>query len=127
MDIKPIKTKADYETVLAEIDSLMDAEPGTDDGDRLDVLVTLAEAYERKHHTVEAPDPIEAVRHALEAKGMDESDLGEIIEARRERVWEVMNRRRPLTMPMIRRLNERLNVPAEVLIRPYQVETSKRA
>lgn len=127
MDIKPIKTKADYETVLAEIDSLMDAEPGTDDGDRLDVLVTLAEAYERKYHTVEAPDPIEAVRHALEAKGLEESDLGEIIEARRERVWEVMNRRRPLTMPMIRRLNERLNVPAEVLIRPYKLETSKRA
>jgi HTH-type transcriptional regulator/antitoxin HigA len=90
-------------------------------------LVTLAEAYERKHHAIEAPDPIEAVQHALEAKGMDESDLGEIIKARRERVWEVMNRRRRLTMPMIRRLNERLNIPAEVLIRPYQVEKSERA
>ena len=127
MDIKPIKTKADYEAALAEIDALMDAEPGTEEGDRLDILVTLVEAYERTHHAIEAPDPIEAVRHALEAQGMDESDLQDIIGARRERVWEVMNRRRRLTMPMIRRLNERLHVPAEVLIRPYELKSSERA
>ena len=101
--------------------------PETEDGDQLDILVTLVEAYEQKHDPIEAPDPIEAVRHALEAQGMDESDLQDIIEARRERVWEIMTRRRRLTMPMIRRLNERLHVPAEVLIRPYEVERPERA
>jgi len=127
MDIKPIKTEADHEAALAEIDALMDAEPGTEAGDRLDVLVTLTRAYEEKHHAIDAPDPIEAVRHALDARGMDESDLQDIMAARRERVWEVMNRRRRLTMPMIRRLHDRLGVPAEVLIRPYTVEEKHHA
>jgi HTH-type transcriptional regulator/antitoxin HigA len=125
MDIRPIKTDADYAATLREIDALMDAQPGTEDGDRLDVLVTLAEAYERTHHPIPAPDPIAAVRHALEAQGLEESDLQDIIEARRERVWEILNRRRRLTLPMIRRLNARLGVPAEVLIQPYAAESER--
>lgn len=121
MDVRPIRTEADHEAALEEIDRLMDAEPGTDDGDRLDVLVTLVEAYEQRHHRIEAADPIEAVRHALEARGLQEADLQDILRARRERVWEVMHRRRRLTMPMIRRLNEELQIPAEVLIRQYRL------
>jgi len=127
MDIRPIKTEADHAAALAEIERLMDAEPDTEAGDRLDVLVTLVDAYEAKHHPIAGPDPIAAVRHALEAQGLDESDLQDIIQARRERVWEIMHRRRPLTMPMIRKLHARLRIPAEVLIQPYQVDKSDRA
>lgn len=126
MDIRPIKSEADYEATLAEIERLMDSEAETEEGDRLDVLTTLVEAYEARHHPVAAPDPIEAVRHALEANGLEESDLQEIIRARRERVWEVMHRRRRLTMPMIRRLHASLHIPAEVLIQPYKLETTGR-
>lgn len=121
MDIRPVRTEADHVAALAEIDRLMDAEPGTEAGDRLDVLTTLVEAYEAKHHRIEAPDPIAAVRHALESQGLDDSDLQAIIGARRERVWEILNRRRPLTMPMIRRLHRHLRIPAEVLIQPYEL------
>lgn len=127
MEIQPIKSETDYQAALAEIEELMDAEPGTQAGDRLDVLATLVDAYEAKHHRIDAPDPIEAVRHALEAKGLDETDLQEILGARRERVWEIMNKRRRLTMPMIRRIHEHLNVPADVLIRDYHLETGRRA
>lgn len=122
MDVKPIKTEDDYEAALAEIEDLMDAEPGTEASDRLDVLATLTEAYERQHHPIEAPDPIEALRHALEAKGMSERELPGVMDVRRERAWEILNRRRRLTLPMIRRLHEQLAIPAEILIRPYELE-----
>lgn len=122
MDISPIRTEGDYQAALADVERLMDALPDTEDGDRLDVLTTLVEAYERRHHPIAAPDPIEAVRHALEAQGLEEADLQEIIQARRERVWEIMNRRRRLTIAMIRRLHEHLRIPAEILIQPYRIE-----
>ncbi len=120
MDIKPIKTEADYRAALKEIDHLMDAKPDTPEGDRLDVLTTLAEAWEEKHHQIEDPDPIEAILHRMEALGLARKDLEPMI-GTRARVSEVLSRKRPLTINMIRRLNEEMRIPAEVLIRPYDV------
>ena len=120
MDIKPIKIEADYESALKEIDHLMDAKPDTPEGDRLDVLTTLAEAWEEKHHQIEDPDPIEAILHRMEALGLARKDLEPMI-GTRARVSEVLSRKRPLTINMIRRLNEEMRIPAEVLIQPYDV------
>ena len=103
MTIKPIRTERDYRLALGEIDALMDAKPHTSEGDRLDILATLAEAWERKHHAIEAPDPIEALRFAMEQRGLNRRDLETYIGSR-ARVSEVLNRRRALTLPMIRRL-----------------------
>lgn len=116
MNIKPIHSTRDYRAALKEIEGLMDARPHTTDGDRLDVLATLVEAWEEKHHAIEAPDPIEAVRFAMEQRGLSRRDLEPFIGSR-ARVAEVLNRRRPLTLPMIRRLHVGLGIPAEVLIR----------
>jgi len=121
MNIKPIKTEADYEEALATIARLMDAEPGTPRGDRLDVLTMLVEAYERKKHPVESPCPVEAIKHALEARGLTNKDLETILNSRRERVWEVMHYKRPLSLTMIRKLNSGIGIPAEVLIQPYEI------
>jgi HTH-type transcriptional regulator/antitoxin HigA len=121
MDIKPIKTEADYEAALNEIDRLMAAKPDTPEGDRLDVLTTLGEAWEEKHHRIEDPDPIEAILHRMEALGLARKDLEPMI-GTRARVSEVLSRKRPLTINMIRKLNEEMRIPAEVLIRPYDVE-----
>jgi HTH-type transcriptional regulator/antitoxin HigA len=116
MDIKPIKNERDYRRVLKEIDALMDAMPNTPAGDRLDVLTTLAHAWEEKHHPIEAPRPIEAIRFAMEQRGLTRRDLEPYIGSR-ARVSEVLNHKRPLTLSMIRRLHEGLGIPAEVLIR----------
>ena len=126
MDIKPIKTEADYEAVLEEVDGLMDAEPDTPEGDHLDVLTTLVEAWEEKHHQIEDPDPIEAILHRMEALGLARKDLEPII-GTRARVSEVLSRKRPLTINMIRKLNEKMRIPAEVLIRPYGVRERMEA
>ncbi|MBC7783872.1 MAG: transcriptional regulator [Burkholderiales bacterium] len=115
MDIKPIKTERDYKRSMKEIDALMDARPGTPDGDRLDVLVTLAEAWEQKHHTIESPDPVEAIYFAMEQRGLSRQDLEPFIGSR-ARVSEVLNHKRSLTLPMIRKLHEGLGIPATVLI-----------
>ena len=115
MDIKPIKTERDYRRAMKEIDSLMDAKAGTPDGDRLDVLVTLAEAWEAKHHAIEAPDPVQAIEFAMEQRGLSRRDLEPFIGSR-ARVAEVLNHKRSLTLPMIRRLHSGLGIPAEVLI-----------
>ena len=118
MDIKPIRTEQAYRVALEEIERLMDAEPDTPDGDRLDVLATLVEAWEEKHVPIEEPDPIEAIQHCMEAMGMSRKDLESMIGGR-NRVSEVLSRKRPLTINMIRRLSERMHIPAGVLIRPY--------
>ena len=115
MEIKPIKSDRDYRRTLAQIESLMAALPGTPDGDRLDVLATLAEAWEQKHHSIGPPDPVEAIRFALEQRGLSRRDLEPILGSR-SRVAEVLNHKRRLTLPMIRRLHQRLGIPAEVLI-----------
>jgi|ERR1700722_3562753 len=116
MEIKPIKNERDYRRVMAEVDELMDARANTADGDRLDVLVTLAQAWEEKHHPIDAPDPIEAIRFAMEQRGLNRRDLEPYIGSR-ARVAEVLNHKRSLTLPMIRRLHNGLGIPAEVLIR----------
>ena len=116
MDIKPIKTKADYKAALEEIESLMRAKPDTPAGDRLDVLVTLVEAYETKHYPMELPDPVEAIKFTMEQKGLTVKDLEPMI-GRSNRVYEILNRTRPLTLKMIWRLHNGLGIPAECLIR----------
>lgn len=119
MRIKPIKTEADYQEVLKEIDRIFDAEPGTREGDRLDVLTTLVEAYEEKHFHIPLPDPIEAILYYVESRGLSRRDLERYIGSR-ARVSEVLNRKRPLTMEMIRNLHKGLGIPAEVLIQRYR-------
>lgn len=116
-DIRPIRTDADYRAALAEVSPLFDQElePGTPEGDRFDVLVTLIEAYEAKHHPMAAPDPVEAIKFRMEQQGLTPKDLEPMI-GRRNRVYEVLNRKRPLTMAMVRRLHAQLGIPAESLI-----------
>jgi len=117
MEIKPIRTKADYRRTLKEIESLMDAAPNTAKGDRLDILVTLIEAYERKHFPMDLPDPVEAIKFRMDQMGLTPKDLEPMI-GRRNRVYEVLNRKRPLTLKMAWRLHCDLGIPAENLIRP---------
>ncbi len=117
MDIKPIKTDADYRATLREIESLMAAEADTPEGERLDVLVTLVEAYEKQHFRLDPPDPIEAIKFRMEQLGLAPKDL-EPLFGRRNRVYEVLNHRRPLTLKMIWKLHRDLGIPAESLIKP---------
>ena len=119
MDIKPIKTETDYQAALEEIENLFDADPDTPEGDRLEVLVTLVEAYEEKHYSIPMPDPIEAILYHMESRGLTRLDLQQYIGSR-ARVSEVLNRKRPLSMEMIRNLHKGLGIPAEVLIQPYR-------
>jgi HTH-type transcriptional regulator / antitoxin HigA len=116
MNIKPIKTKVDYRAALKEIEGLMTARANTPEGERLDVLATLVEAYERKHYQMELPDPIEAIKFRMEGLGLKPKDLQPMIGGL-NRVYEVLNYTRPLTLSMIRRLHEGLGIPAECLIK----------
>jgi HTH-type transcriptional regulator/antitoxin HigA len=117
MDIHPIRTEADHRAALRQISALMetDPEPGTPEGDRLDILATLVQAYEARHFPIGAPDPVEAIKFRMEQSGLTVKDLEPII-GRSNRVYEVLNRKRPLTLAMIRRLHRSLGIPAEVLI-----------
>lgn len=119
MDIRPIRTKADHRWALKEVERLWDAEPGTLDGDRVDILVTLIEAYEAKHFPISAPDPIAAIEFMLEQKGLSRRDLEPAIGSR-GRVSEVLNRKRPLTLPMVRSLSRLLDIPADILAQDYR-------
>jgi HTH-type transcriptional regulator / antitoxin HigA len=116
-EVRPIRTKRDYETALKEVERLWGAKAGTPDGDRLDVLGTLIDAYETEHHPMDPPDPIEAIKFRMEQQGLTRRDLEEII-GTRTRIAEVLSRKRGLSIAMIRRLHERLGISAEVLIRP---------
>ena len=120
MDIRPIKTEADYEAALQTIDQLMDAELGTPEGDQLDVLVTLVEAYEAKYYPIADPDPIAAIVHRMEALGLTPKELEPML-GDRGRVTEILERKRPLTLSMIRKLAQGLRIPADVLIQPYEL------
>lgn len=119
--IRPIRTKADYRAALREVERHWEAEPGTPLGDRIDILVTLIEAYEAKHTPVRAPDPIAAIEFMLEQKGLNRRALEPAIGSR-GRVSEVLTRKRPLTLPMVRALSTLLDIPAEVLIQPYDLK-----
>lgn len=123
MEIKPIKTEADYRAAMEEVERLFDAAPNTPEGDRLEVLITLIEAYEEKNYVIPLPDPVEAVLYYIESRGLSRRDLEQFIGSR-ARVSEVLNRKRPLTIGMIRKLHAGLGIPAEVLIRPYNSEQS---
>ena len=115
-EIKPIRTKCDYEAALREIKRLWGGKAGSSEGDRLDVLATLIDAYEAEHFPMDPPDPIEAIKFRMEQQGLTRRDLEEII-GTRTRIAEVLNRKRGLSIAMIRRLHERLGISAEVLIR----------
>jgi HTH-type transcriptional regulator/antitoxin HigA len=117
MDIRPIHTDADYQATLREISALMidDPAPATPEGDRLDILATLVQAYEARHFPIDAPDPVEAIKFRMEQRGLSAKDLEPFI-GKSNRVYEVLNRKRPLTLAMIRRLHRGLGIPAAALI-----------
>jgi HTH-type transcriptional regulator/antitoxin HigA len=119
MEIRPVRTKAAYRAALKEIESLMRARRNTAAGERLDVLVTLVEAYEREHFPMELPDPVAAIKFVMEQRGLTVRDLEPML-GRANRVYEVLNRKRPLTLKMIWRLHKDLGIPAESLIRPAE-------
>ena len=123
-NLKPIRRKADYEAAMAEIERLWGARSGTPEGDRLDILATLVDAYENEHYPMDPPDPIEAIKFRMEQRGLTRKDLANILGSR-TRVVEVLNRRRGLSIHMIRRLHEKLGISVEVLIRP--IRTKKAA
>jgi HTH-type transcriptional regulator/antitoxin HigA len=120
MRIRPIRTKADYRAALKEVERLWDAEPGTPDGDVVDVLATLIEVYEAEHFPIAAPDPIAAIEFMMEQKGLGRRDLEPAIGSR-GRVSEVLTRKRPLTLPMVRALSALLDLPTDILTQPYPV------
>src|SRR5271166_4325400 len=119
-EVKPIRTKRDYEAALKEVERLWGTKAGTRDGDRLDVLATLIDAYEAEHYPMDPPDPIEAIKFRMEQQGLTRKDLEPII-GTRTRIAEVLSRKRGLSIDMIRRLHERLGISADVLIRPSRV------
>jgi len=119
MEIRPIRNDPDYRAALEEIERLWDAEPGTAEGDHVEVLATLVEAYETSHHPIPPPDPIAAIEFMLDQKGLTRRDLEPAIGSR-GRVSEVLNRKRPLTLPMVRALSALLQIPMEVLAQPYK-------
>ncbi len=123
MDIKPIRTETDYEAALAEVEKLWGSEPGTPEGDRFEVLFTLVEAYEEQHYPILPPDPVEAILYYMESRGLDRRDLEKYI-GPSGRVSEVLSRKRPLTLAMIRRLHSGLGIPAEILIQNSVVSQS---
>lgn len=122
-ELKPIRTEADYEAALAEVENLWGAKSGTAKGDRLDVLATLIDAYEAKHQPMDPPDPIEAIRFRMEQQGITRKDLEPMI-GTRARVAEVLNGKRSLSIDMIRRLHDGLGISADVLIRPTRSEAA---
>ena len=117
MDIKPIRNEADYRAALQEVEQLMLAQPDTAEGEKLDVMVTLIEAYEAKHFPMDLPDPVEAIKFEMERKGLTVKDLEPMI-GKSNRVYEILNYKRSLTLKMIWRLHQGLGIPAESLIKP---------
>jgi len=116
MEIKPIKTKRDYDAAMREIEGLMGAKRNSPEGDKLDLLVTLVEAYEARHFPLDLPDPVEAIKFTMEQRNLGVKDLVPFI-GQPNRVYEVLNRKRPLTMAMVWKLHTGLGIPAESLIR----------
>lgn len=119
--LRPIRNDEDYETALEEIEALWDAEEGTPEADRLDILVLLVEAYEAEHYLIPDPDPIELILHVMDARGLTRRDLEPYLGSR-ARVSEILNRRRPLSLEMIRKLQMGLGLPADVLVQSYELE-----
>ena len=122
-DVRPIRTEADYEAALEDVAALWGSATGTSEGDRLDVLATLIDAYEARHYPMDPPDPIEAIKFRMEQQGMTRKDLEDVI-GTRTRIAEVLNRKRSLSITMIRRLHDRFGISAEILIRPSRKEAA---
>jgi HTH-type transcriptional regulator/antitoxin HigA len=122
MNIKPIKTDSDYTEALQEVESLMSAKINTPEGDKLDVLVTLIESYEKKHHPILPPEPVEAIIHQMESQGLSRKDLESVLGSR-VRVSEILNRKRSLSLNTIRKLQKNLGISADILIKPYNLHT----
>lgn len=120
MEIRPIHNKKEYKAALIEIEQLWTAPAKSAKADRLDVLALLVEHYEKTHFPIADPDPIEFIEHVMESRGLSRKDLEPII-GPRGRVADILNRTRPLTLEMIRRLVSQLNLPAEVLVKPYEM------
>ena len=120
MNIRLVKTEEDYKSTLTEIERLLESDPDTPEGDRLEVLVTLVEAYEDRHYNIPLPDPIEAINYYMESRGLKRRDLEPYI-GTRARVSEVLNRKRPLTLNMIRKLHTGLGISGDVLIQPVKL------
>jgi len=120
VDVKPIRTEQEYEDALEEIERLSDAVPATPEGDYLEVLMILVEDYEEKHYPIPPPDPIEAIEYYMESRGLSRMDLEPYIGGR-GRVSEILNRRRPLTLRMIRNLEAGLGIPAAILVQEYEL------
>ena len=115
MEIKPIRTENDYEAALAEVDRLWGSDPDTPDGDRFEVLFTLVEAYEEKQYPILPPDPVDAIKYYIDSRGLERRDLEQYLGSS-GRVSEILNRKRTLTLAMIRKLNKGLGIPVEILI-----------
>jgi HTH-type transcriptional regulator/antitoxin HigA len=118
MPLRPIRSKSDYRAALKRAEALWHAKPGTRDGDEIEILATLIEAYEAEHFPIAPPDPVAAIAFMMEQKGLNRRDLEPAIGSR-GRVSEIMTRKRPLTLPMVRALSALLDLPAEILIRDY--------
>ncbi len=118
MEIKPIKTEKDYEKALKRLDVIFDARPGSKEGDEAEILSILIEKYENEHYPIVAPDPIEAIKFRMEQMGYKQKDLAEII-GYKGRVSEILNRKRKLSLEMIRKLHEKMNIPLESLVQAY--------
>ena len=125
MNIRPIKTESDYLNALSEIEALMTVEAGSPEGDRLDVMVTLVQAYEQDHYPIDFPDPVEAIKFRMEQQGLTIDDLIPVI-GRKNRVYEILARKRPLTLRMIEGLHEKLAIPAESLLRKKRIQQNVR-
>jgi HTH-type transcriptional regulator / antitoxin HigA len=121
MDIAPIKSEAGFQAALAQIEALWNAEPDTPDGDRLDILMTLVESYQHRHHPMPPADPIEAIHFMMEQRGITRADLEPIVGSN-GRVSDLLNRRRALSLAMIRQLSEALQIPIEILVKPYPLQ-----
>lgn len=120
MEINPIKTELDYDLALQRVNLIFDAAPATQEFDELDILVTLIEKYEAMHYPIPAPDPIEAIRFMMEQNAMNDTDLGVLLNSR-SRVSELFNKKRALTIKQIRILHDKLKIPAEILIKEYEL------
>lgn len=121
MEIRPIKTEKDYDLALERVNTLFEAKPNTNEGDELDILVTLIEKYEQNYYPIPEPDPIEAIKFMMEQNGITDADLGVILNSR-SRVTEIFKRKRALTIKQIRVLTEKLHIPASTLIKEYTLE-----
>ena len=124
MNIKPIRNETDYQAALQEIEAIFDSRPGSEEGDRLDILAILVESYEEKHYPIPDADPIEAIYYFMESRGLTRLDLQKYI-GKSNRISEILNGKRSLSLAMIRNLHDGLGIPADILIQPVKHGPSK--